>query len=110
MARRSRGAGVVCAAVVSFGVCGCAPVGPKFVRPAVPTPAQYRFVTDAAQGESLADAPWWQVFDDPALQLLIRDAIGNNLDVRAAAARVEQARAQAGIVRSFLFPRVDGTA
>ncbi len=63
-----------------------------------------------AQGESLADAPWWQIFDDPALQALIREAIGNNLDLRAAAARVEQARAQAGIARSFLYPQVDGTA
>jgi multidrug efflux system outer membrane protein len=110
MAKRSRRAGVVCTAALSVGICGCAPVGPRFVRPAVPTPAQYRFVTDAAQGESMADAPWWRVFEDPELQGLVREAIGSNLDVRAAVARVEQARAQAGIARSFLYPQVDGTA
>jgi multidrug efflux system outer membrane protein len=72
----------VCTAALSVGICGCAPVGPRFVRPAVPTPAQYRFVTDAAQGESMADAPWWQVFADPTLQALVREAITSNLDVR----------------------------
>jgi multidrug efflux system outer membrane protein len=108
MASRRRSVGVVCAAALSVGICACAPVGPKYGRPAVPTPAQYRF--DARQGESLADAPWWQVFEDPALQELIRESIGNNLDLRAAAARVEQARAQAGIARSFLYPQVNGTS
>jgi outer membrane protein, multidrug efflux system len=110
MTRHRRDAGAVCAAAASLLVCACAPVGPNYVRTPVPTPAQYRFVTDPAQGESIADAPWWQVFDDPALHDLIYEAIRNNLDVRAAAARVEQARAQAGIARSFLYPQVDGSA
>ena len=100
----------VCALAATLWAGGCAPVGPRYSRVAVPTPAQYRFVETVAQGESLADAPWWQVFDDPTLQALVREAIGNNLDVHAAAARVEQARAQAGIARSFLYPRIDGTA
>ena len=34
------------------------------------------------QAESLADVPWFQVFDDPTLQALIREAIANNLDLR----------------------------
>ena len=90
-------------------VGGCAPVGPNYVRPEMPTPPQYRF-NGVGQAESLADVPWWQVFDDPALQTLIREAIANNLDLRAALARVERTRAQAGIAKSFLYPQVDGTA
>ncbi len=46
---------------------------------------QYRFAEATAQAQSLADAPWFQVFDDPTLQALIRDAIANNLDLRVAA-------------------------
>jgi multidrug efflux system outer membrane protein len=88
---------------------GCAAVGPNYERPKTPTPPQYRFV-QGAQAESLADLPWWQVFDDPALQSLVRDAIANNLDLRTAAARVEEARAVAGIAKSFLYPQVDATA
>jgi multidrug efflux system outer membrane protein len=40
------------------------------------------------------------------LQGLIREAVANNYDLRAAAARVVEARAQAGIAKSFLFPQV----
>src|SRR5215831_1533845 len=83
---------------------GCAPVGPNYVRPPVPTPTHYRFA-ELAQAESLADAPWWRVFGDPTLQALIREAIDSNLDVRAAIARVDFARAQAGIAKSFLRPQ-----
>jgi multidrug efflux system outer membrane protein len=73
-------------------------------------PGAYRFAGGATQAESIADTPWFQVFDDAALQALIRDAIANNLDIRAAAARVERARALAGIPRSFLYPTVEGRA
>ena len=98
-------AGALLASVVG----GCAPVGANYTRPEVAAPAQFRF-DDTAQASSLADLPWWQVFDDPTLQALIRDAIAGNLDLRAAAARVERFRAEAGIAKSFLYPQVDGVA
>jgi multidrug efflux system outer membrane protein len=74
----------------------------------MPIPAQYRFVEGTAQAQSLADSPWFQVFDDPALQALVREALANNLDVQLAVARVEEARARAGVAKSFLYPQVDG--
>ena len=98
---------VPCATVMAGA---CAPVGPDYARPPVLTPTQYRFVDGVEQAESLADAPWWHVFDDPALQALIREAIANNLDLRSAIARLERARAQAGVARSLLYPQVDGVA
>ena len=73
-------------------------VGPNYSRPPLPSPAQYRFV-NGPEAASLADVPWFEVFQDPTLQALIREAIANNLDLRAAAARVEEARARAGIVK-----------
>jgi len=98
------------AILVSSLFAGCAAVGPNYTRPQVPTPPQYRFVEGSAQAESIADVPWWKVFDDATLQALIREAIANNLDLRSAVARVEQARARAGIAKSLLYPQVDGTA
>jgi multidrug efflux system outer membrane protein len=89
---------------------GCAPVGPNYKRVAVPTPAHYRFAETIAETESLADAPWWQVFQDPTLQALIREAIANNLDLQAAVGRVKEARARAGVAKSFLYPQLDGSA
>jgi outer membrane protein, multidrug efflux system len=85
-------------------------VGPDYKRPQMPAPAQYRFVDGQAEAQSMADLPWWQVFGDPTLQVLVREAVTNNLDVRVALARVEAARARAGIAKSFLYPQVDGVA
>jgi multidrug efflux system outer membrane protein len=91
-----------------LGLCGCA-VGADYTRPQMAPPAQYRFVEDTTQAASIADLRWFQVFDDPTLQELIREAIANNLDLQAAVARVDIARAQAGIARSALYPRIDAT-
>jgi outer membrane protein, multidrug efflux system len=88
---------------------GCAAVGANYERPQMPTPPQYRFV-EGAQAQSFADMPWFQVFDDPALQALIREAIDKNLDLRVAVARLEESRARAGIAKSFMYPQIDGVA
>src|SRR6187549_1667963 len=93
---------------LSFLSTGCL-VGPNYQRPQMPSPQQFRFV-EGAQAESLADVPWFKVFDDPALQELIKTAIANNLDLRAAVARVEEMRARAGIAKSYLYPQIDGAA
>jgi multidrug efflux system outer membrane protein len=99
----------ILALVASVALAGCA-VGPNYERPKLPTPPEYRFVAAPAQAQSLADAPWFQIFDDPVLQALIREAIANNLDLRVALAHVEEARARAGIAKSYLYPQVDGSA
>ena len=95
-------------AAVALFSSGCL-VGPNYMRPEMASPQRFRFV-EGEQAESLADAQWFQVFDDLALQALIKDAIANNLDLRAAVARVEEMRARAGIAKSFLYPQVDGVA
>src|SRR5262245_63606135 len=94
---------------VSVFFVGGAAAGPTYARPQMPTPPQYRFV-EGQQAQSFADMPWFQVFDDPALQALIREAIDKNLDLRVAVARLEESRARAGIAKSFLYPQVDGVA
>src|SRR5262245_36566165 len=94
---------------VSSLPAACAAVGPNYARPDMPSPERYRFVEGPAQAQSLADSPWYQVFDDPTLQALVRDALANNLDLQLAIARLEEARARAGIAKSFLYPQVDGT-
>jgi multidrug efflux system outer membrane protein len=75
----------------------------------VAAPPSFRFV-QSQQAASFADLPWWQVFQDPVLQALVREAIANNLDLRAAVARVERFRAEARIAKSFLYPQVNGAA
>lgn len=94
---------------------GCA-VGPNYRRPAVTVPAAFRgaaLATQAAspagstaQPASLADLPWWEMFQDEHLLTLIREALGNNYGLAAAAERVEQARALAGLGTTALLPAV----
>lgn len=60
-----------------------------------PHTAPASLTTDDARTFAAApyDAAWWREFDDPVLEELERAALGANLDVRVAVARVDQARA-----------------
>ena len=89
---------------------GCAPVGPDYKRPDLLPPVQHRWAENTQSAATLADTPWWQVFDDDALQALIRDAVVHNLDLRVALARVQESRALAGVAKSFLYPEINLTA
>lgn len=66
-------------------------MGPNYQRPKVAPPELNRGQA-AAEAASLADLPWWEVFDDETLRGLVNSAIANNNDLRVAAKRVEQAR------------------
>ena len=97
-------------AVAMTVLAGCM-LGPDYQRPTLPVPAQYRDAEPPAPGReamSLADLQWFQLFQDEALQALIRTAFEQNYDVRIAVARILEAQAQLGITRSFLFPEVNG--
>ena len=108
------------------GLFGCT-VGPNYKRPTVDVPGAYRGIAPDASDkafeqseqpqvqsqqpaqpsvQSLGDEKWWEVFQDPTLQELIRTALKNNYDVRIAATRVLQAQAQLGITRADQFPSV----
>ena len=98
------------AAVAMTVLAGCM-LGPDYQRPTLPLPAQYRDAEPPAPGReavSLADLQWFQLFQDEALQALIRTSLEQNYDVRIAVARILEAQAQLGITRSFLFPQLDG--
>jgi outer membrane protein, multidrug efflux system len=119
--------------LTASGMTGCA-VGPKYKRPTVDVPVTYRDATadspsrsdaqpdrtqpkqrpaespvqsspgQSSSAQSLGDEKWWDVFQDPELQALIRAALKNNYDVRIAATRVLEAQAQLGITRADQLP------
>jgi multidrug efflux system outer membrane protein len=93
--------GVVAAALLG----GCA-IGPNYRRPVVAEPQTFRGQA-TAEAASLADLPWWEVFQDTILKNLITEALGNNYDVKIAAARVQEARANFVVSRSDLYPSLD---
>ncbi|HKN24673.1 MAG TPA: efflux transporter outer membrane subunit [Candidatus Acidoferrum sp.] len=92
-------------------LAGCM-VGPNYHRPAVQPPTAFRDLSEnpqvQAQAASYADLPWWQAFQDPQLQELIRTALKQNYDLQLATERINAARAQVTVTRSSLFPQVAG--
>jgi len=83
-------------------VWGCK-LGPNYKRPALETPTDWRWKTAEPQ-DHLPHDGWWNVFEDSNLDTLQKEAAANNLDLKAALARVEQARATARIERSYFYP------
>jgi len=79
-------------------------VGPDYEKPEIDTPDAYRFTDKEAS--NVVNTQWWTQFDDPVLNELIDEALRANLDVRLAAARVEQFAARLNITRSDFFPQV----
>jgi len=100
---------VIVVAYVVMLCSGCT-VGPNYKRPAVPAPPEYRAPApeQAVKPEtaSFADQKWWDAFQDEALRDLIGTALKRNYDVRIAAARILEARAQLGITRADQLPSV----
>ncbi len=86
---------------------GCAKVGPEYVRPDIQMPQTWNSTpetTPAARTGRESLAQWWTRFNDPVLTSLVQRALGGNLSLREAVARVKQARAQRLIARADLLP------
>jgi outer membrane protein, multidrug efflux system len=97
---------------------GCT-VGPKYKRPTVAIPDSYRGAVPEQGGQQqitaqqivpLGEQKWWDIFQDEQLRTLIRTAVQQNYDLRIAASRVVEARAQLGITRADQFPTLNGGA
>ncbi len=87
-------------------MAGCA-VGPKYSRPEnveTKTPAAYTFALTSA--DSITNLKWWDVYQDTALQSLIRYALDSNLNLLTAVARVEEAQAILGYNKANLGPSI----
>jgi multidrug efflux system outer membrane protein len=99
------------AVTLSLGLAlsSCA-MGPNYKRPSAQVPAQFRGAEGPATPQSLADLNWFDLFEDDVLKQLVTTALEQNFDLRIAAERVLQARAQLGITRSDQFPTVGASA
>ena len=85
------------AALVASSLLARCDVGPDYHRPKITAPASFLGnAAVAARGAApapAADARWWSSFGDPILTELVVKALGQNLDIAQAAARMMQARA-----------------
>jgi NodT family efflux transporter outer membrane factor (OMF) lipoprotein len=89
-------------------------VGPEFTAPAPAAPKSYVDASSAAGGSGPVETPmaprWWDLFQDPVLTALIDRAGMANFDVRIAAARLRESRAQLGIVSADGRPTLNYNA
>jgi len=99
--------------------CACT-VGPNYHRPKIDVPGAYRGAPPhetpqpadntpqpQSPGPSFGDQKWFEVFQDPQLQELIRTALNQNYDVQIAAARILEAQARLGITRADQLPTIN---
>lgn len=100
-------------AVLTTGVLSGCSLAPQFVRPDAPVAASYSTAdatpTDAASRPAV-DIGWREFFTDARLQALIAAALDNNRDLRTAALRIEEARAQYNIQSADRLPNLNGVA
>lgn len=90
--------------------CACT-IGPSYERPDMVTPpAEYRAVAAVQTEKSVADVAWAELFNDPELTEVIRQALSGNLDLANAVARVEEFRARQRVERSAFGPQIRAVA
>ena len=88
------------AASVALAVTGCAAVGSDFSAPANVADTTFRHVAPGSDTAAHLPAQWWTVFGDDTLNRLEQSALNDNPSVKAAAQRLIEAQAQAGVTRS----------
>src|ERR1700744_1532217 len=88
-------------------------LAPTYHAPPVATPPTFKesagwSAAQPADGQPRGD--WWRMFDDSDLDGIEQQVSEANQDLKAAAARFEQARALARIARADLYPTIDAGA
>ena len=88
--------------------CALTEVGPDYRRPDTPSATSYNNVSGqpAIAVGSRVTKEWWRDFGDPDLDRYVAAALADNQSLKAALARVEQARALTGEARSSFLPMV----
>lgn len=95
------------AALATLLALGGCRVGPDYERPEVQLNAAW--LEDArgdAPDDGAASAAFWELFQDPTLNALVKSARESNLTLRAAGLRVIEARARRGIAVGEFFPQL----
>jgi len=109
-------------AVLAAALLSACSMAPTYQRPAAPVAAAFPLDTagaaartsvplpSAAGAREAVDTGWRDYFADPRLQQLIAAALENNRDLRTAALRIEEARAQYDIQSADRLPNLNANA
>lgn len=99
-------------AALSSGFLASCAVGPNYVRPQA-APAQTGPFVSSASGvtaEAEPETEWWRIYDDPALNELVANALAANTDLRVATANLKAAEAVLSETRNARLPQTTTNA
>ncbi|MEQ1632117.1 MAG: efflux transporter outer membrane subunit, partial [Planctomycetota bacterium] len=92
-------------------LAACAAVGNDYEAPEVKLPAAWQQALDAGLADGTPiEAEWWRTFEDPVLLELVERALAQNLDLKAAFARLSSVRALRGVAAADQWPSLDARA
>jgi NodT family efflux transporter outer membrane factor (OMF) lipoprotein len=102
--------------LVGLLLAGCT-VGPKYIKPTVPTTPAYKEEAPSSfkesdqwqpahPGDQLSRGNWWEIFGDPELNKLEKQIAGSNQTLKVAEARFREARAAIRFNRASQFPTI----
>jgi len=104
---------LACSVIFAGALAGCA-LGPDYLAPDAGVPAKFVSAPAGNQAQFGGASPglwsWWRTLRDPQLNRLIDRAIGNNLDLKIALDRLQQARLQLVVIGAQALPDVNGSA
>ena len=96
--------------VFNFMIFAGCMVGPKYSRPETPVETSETYFHAGTNEQDVNDFNdvdrWWERFGDPITAQLVQEALRNNYDLKAAAARVLQAQAALAEMRGRQWPDV----
>src|SRR5258708_28635370 len=102
--------GLLCQLAVTLGACA---VGPNYVRPTVPTPAEFKESKgwkSAEPKDQLPRGKWWEVYGDQDLDALMEQVNVSNQTIKQAEAQYRAAHALVQAARAAYFPTVGASA
>jgi len=91
------------------GLVGCINLGPHYQRPDVNVQIPEFYQSDAVKsdGDAVMTDRWWHDFNDPELNRLVEAVLRYNWDLKQAAARILEARAQYVQISADRWPQVN---
>ncbi|EMW0510478.1 efflux transporter outer membrane subunit [Enterobacter mori] len=95
-----------------FLLAGCVSLAPEYQRPAAPVPQQFSLSRNGLMpaAQNYQDRGWRNFFADSQVTRLIAEALSNNRDLRKAALKVEEARAQFNVTDADRYPQLNASS
>jgi len=102
-----------CLVACAGALAGCA-VGPEYFTPDAALPVNFLTPPVGKEARPGGASPelwqWWRTLHDPQLNHLIELAMANNLDLKIALDRLQQARLQLVVIGAQAVPQLNGSA